>query len=82
MDMGKYYCLFHEYDKSCLEYSKSIKLAVFLEDKYFEELAIDRLGMCHYYKGDTVTAQFYHSSINRLSPYEITKIKQQYSNEE
>jgi hypothetical protein len=57
-----------------------VKLAVFIGDKYSEELAIDRLGMCEYYKGDIVSAHYFHNSTDKLSSYDKWKIYKYYSN--
>ena len=81
MDMGRWFCEGYEFEKAKKEYNKAVKLAVFTNDKYAEEIAIDRLGMCAYYRGDSVEAHFYHSSFSKLSPYEHWKIKDSYSNE-
>lgn len=81
LDLGKIYCEHFDFEKASEEYSKAIKLAVYTGDKYSEELGIDRLGMCEYYKGDMITANFYHSSTDRLSSYDKWKIKEYYSNE-
>jgi hypothetical protein len=80
MDMGRLCCSFFDMERAAVEYSKAVKLAVFIGDKYSEELAIDRLGMCEYYKGDIVSAHYFHNSIDKLSAYDKWKIYKYYSN--
>jgi hypothetical protein len=80
MDMGKACLDFFDFEKAQENYSKAVKLSVFVGDKYREELAIDRLGMCEYYRGDLMAAYFYHSSVDRLSAYNKQRIKEHYSN--
>lgn len=36
--------------------------------------------MCEYYRGDMMSANFYHSSVNKLSNYNKLRIKEHYSN--
>lgn len=81
MDMGRVSLDFFDFEKAQENYSKAVKLSVYIGDKYREELAIDRLGMCEYYKGDLMAANFYHSSVDRLSAYNKQRIKEHYSNQ-
>lgn len=37
-----------------------------LQDRYMEMKALDNLGMCYYYKGNTRVANFYHTQMNTL----------------
>lgn len=56
-------------------------MAVFIGDKYSEEVAIDKMGMCEYYKGDIVSARYFHRSMDKLSSYDKWNIHKYYSNE-
>jgi hypothetical protein len=81
MDMGRACLDFFDLPNAQHHYTKALKLAVFLGDKYREEVAIDRLGMCEYYRGDMVGAHFYHCNVDRLSNYNKMSIREHYSNE-
>ena len=47
-------------------------------DKYIEEVAIDKLGLCEYYKGDVTRAQHLHRSLDKLSPYDKRNIAESF----
>ena len=81
MNLGRVCLDFFDFEKAQEQYGKAVKLAVFLGDKYNEELAIDKLGMCEYYRGDLMAAHFYHSSVDRLSAYNKQRIQEHYSND-
>ena len=44
----------------------ALELAMSLQDRYMEMKALDNLGMCYYYKGNTRVADFYHTQMNTL----------------
>ena len=79
--MGKVCLHFFDFEKAQENYSKAVKLSVKLGDKYREQLSIDRLGMCQYYRGDLMAANFYHRSVDKLSSYNKVRILDHYSNE-
>ena len=81
IDMGRVSLDFFDMENAQENYSKAVRLSVFVGDKYREELCIDRLGMCEYYRGDMMAANFYHSSVDRLSAYNKLRIQEHYSNE-
>ncbi len=69
-----------EYEKAFEEYTHAIKLSIFLNDTYYREIAIDKLGVCKYYLGDSVSAIYFHNNIHHLSHYDFNRIKESYSN--
>lgn len=81
-DLGRLYCDNFEFDKASYSYTKAIKLSVYLGNKLKEEQYMDRLGMCQYYKGDSIGALYYHNKLGKLSTYDVNTIKELYSNEE
>lgn len=58
-----------------------MKLAIFWNNKYYQEIAIDKLGICKYYLGDSVSALYFHNNIHHLSQYDLNRIRTEYSNE-
>jgi hypothetical protein len=57
-----------------------VKLAIFIDNKYYQEIAIDKLGICKYYLGDSVSALYFHNNIHHLSGYDLNRVKAEYSN--
>lgn len=39
------------------------------------------MGMCEYYKGDIVSANYFHTSTDKLSSYDKWKVYKYYSNQ-
>ena len=77
--MGRVSLDFFDFEKSQENYSKAVKMSIFIGDKYREKLAIDRLEM-ECYRGDLMAAKFYHSSVDKLSAYNKQRIQENYSN--
>ncbi len=51
-----------------------------MNNKYYHEIAIDKLGVCKYYMGDSISALYFHNNIHHLSKYDLNRIKAEYSN--
>ncbi len=64
-----------EYNKAFEEYTHAVKLAIFMNNQYFQEMAIDKLGICKYYMGDSVSALYFHNNVYHLSQYDLNRIR-------
>ena len=81
MEMGRIYGYYCQHGEASEQYEKALQLAVVQGDKYTEEVAIDKLGLSEYYRGDIVRAQHMHRSLDKLSSYDRRNITESYSND-
>lgn len=73
--MGQLYCDQMEYENAFQEYTNAVKLAIFMNSKYYEEMAIDKLGICKYYMGDSVSALYFHNNLEHISHFDLNRVK-------
>ncbi len=56
----------YDFKKSTVYLENALEIAVKLNDRYNEMIALDKIGMCYFYKGNTTAAYYYHSNILTL----------------
>ena len=48
-------------------FEKLLKVALITKSSFYEEIAIDKMGLCEYYKGNICEAEHFHDNVGKMT---------------
>ena len=67
-------------EESAYYLGKALRQAIFMKDRYYEEKAIDNLGLVSYLEGKIEGASYCHNRIEEIKNFERTMKSEEFSN--